>query len=99
MMVSLTMQSFFTIIMLLRKVTQYIMSTLLTLKKSKINNTALTTPCKGLNILFLGQITTTATHNQNSTRNSKTKMYIYLHPLLLRTYIHGTVEAEEQQDA
>ena len=38
MMVSLTMQSCFTIITLLRKVTEYIVSTLLTLKKLKINN-------------------------------------------------------------
>ena len=72
MMVSLMMQSLFTIITLLRKAPEYIMSTLLTLKKSKINNTALTIPCKVLNILFLSQITTTATHNQNSTKNSKT---------------------------
>ena len=41
MTVSLMMQSFFTIITVLRKVTEYIVSTLLTLKKSKINNTAL----------------------------------------------------------
>ena len=58
-MVSLMMQSFFTIITLLRKVREYVVSTLLTLKKLKINNTALTIPCKALNILFLSQITTT----------------------------------------
>ena len=97
MTVSLTMQSFFTIITLLRKVTEYIVSTLLTLKKLKINNIALTIPHKVLNILFLSQITITATCNQNSTRNSKIKMYIYLHPPLLRTYTHGNVEAEEEQ--
>ena len=51
------------------------------LKKLKINNTDLIIPCKGLNILFLSQITTTATHNQSSIRNSKTKMYTYPHPL------------------
>ena len=97
MMVSLMTQSFLTIITLLRKVTEYVMSTLLTLKKLKINNTALIILCKVLNISFLSQITTTATHKQNSTRNSKTKMYIYLHPPLLRTYAHGMVEAEEEQ--
>ena len=80
MTVSLMMQSFFTIITLLRKVTEYVVSTLLTLKKSKINNTALTILHKALNILFLSQITTIATHNQNSTRNSKTKMYTYPPP-------------------
>ena len=96
-MVSLTMQSFFAILTLLRKATEYVMSTLLTLKKLKINNTDLIILCKVLNILFLSQIITTATHNQNSTRNSKTKTYIYPHPLLLRTYAHGMVEAEEQQ--
>ena len=80
MMVSLMMQSFFTIITLLRKVTEYIVSTLLTLKKSKINNTALTIPHKALNVKFLSQITTATTHNQNSTRNSKTKMYTYPYP-------------------
>ena len=80
MMVSLMIQSFFTIITLLRKVTEYIVSTLLTLKKSKINNTALTILGKVLNIIFLSQITTTTTHNQNSTRNSKIKTYTYPHP-------------------
>ena len=99
MMVSLMMQSFFTIITLLRIVTEYVVSILLTLKKSKINNTALTIQRKVLNILFLSQITTIATHNQNSTRNSKTKTYIYPHPPLLRTYAHGMVEAEEEQGA
>ena len=80
MMVSLMTQSFFTIITLLRKATEYVMSTLLTLKKLKINNTALTIPGRVLNILFLSQITTTVTHKQNSTRNSKTKMCTYPHP-------------------
>ena len=68
MTVSLMMQSFFTIITLLRKATEYIVSPLLTLKKWKINNTALIIPHKVSNILFLSQITTTATHNQNSTK-------------------------------
>ena len=99
MKVSLTMQSSFTIITLLREVTEYIVSTLLTLKKSKINNTALIIPGKVLNILFLSQITTTATHNQSSIRNSKTKTCTYPQPPLLRTYAHGTVEAEEEQGA
>ena len=89
------MQSFSIITILLRKVTEYIVSTLLTLKKSKINNTALTILCKVLNIIFLSQIIITTTHNQNSTRNSKIKMYTYPHPPLSRTYIHGMVEAEE----
>ena len=73
------------------------MSTLLTLKKLKINSTALIILCKVLNILFQRQITTTATHNQNSTRNNKTKMYIYPHSPLSRTYALGMVEAEEEQ--
>ena len=77
---SLMMQSFSIITILLRKVTEYIMSTLLTLKKSKINNTALTILCKVLNIIFLSQIIITTTHNQNSTRDSKIKMYTYTHP-------------------
>ena len=96
MTVSLMMQSFSTIITLLRKVTEYVMSTLLTLQKSKSNNIALTIPRRVLNIIFLSQITITTTYNQNSTRDSKTKMYTYPHHPLLRTYIHGKVEAEEQ---
>ena len=94
--VHLMMQSFSTIITLPRKVTEYIMSTLLTLKKSKSNNTPPTILCKVLNIIFLSQITITTTHNQNSTQDSKTKMYTYPHHPLPRTYIHGTVEAEEE---
>ena len=50
-------------------------------EKLKINNTALTIPCKVLNIIFLSQIIITTTHNQNSTRDSKIKMYTYPHPL------------------
>ena len=99
MMVSLMMQSSFTIITLLRKVTEYVMSTLLILKKLKINNTALIIPRKVLNILFLSQITTTTTHNQSSIRNSKTKTYTYPHPPLSGTDAHGTVEAKEEQGA
>ena len=99
MKVSLMTQSSFTIITLLRKVTEYVVSTLLILKKLKINNTALIILCKVLNILFLSQITTTVTHNQSSIRNSKTKMYTYPHSPLSRTYTHGMVEAEEEQGA
>ena len=99
MTVSLMMQSFSIITILLRKATEYVVSTLLTLKKSKINNTALTIPCKALNIIFLSQIIITKIHNQNSTRNSKIKMYTYPHCPLSRTYVHGMVEAEEEPGA
>ena len=54
-----------------------------------------TIPQKVLSIIFLSQIFIT-THNQNSTRDSKIKMYTYLHHPLSRTYVHGTVEAEEE---
>ena len=64
---------------------EYMVSTLLTLKKLKINNTALTIPSKVLNIIFLSQIIITTKHNQNSTRDSKIKIYTYPHPPLLRT--------------
>ena len=94
--VSLMMQSFSIITILLRKVTEYVVSTLLTLKKLKINNTVLTILHKVLNIIFLSQIVVTATQNQNSTRDSKIKTYTYPHPPLSRTYVHGTVEAEEE---
>ena len=70
MMVSSMMQSFFTIITLLRKATEYAISTLLTSKKLKIKNTALILH-KALNTIFLSQITITMTQNQSSTRNSK----------------------------
>ena len=36
---------------------------------------------------------------QSRNRNSKTKKYTYSHPPLLRTYAHGMVEEEEEQDA
>ena len=81
MMVSLMMQSFSIITILLRKVTEYIVSTLLTLKKLKINNTALTILHKALNIIFLSQIIIATTHNQNSTRNSKIKNILTPIPL------------------
>ena len=41
-------------------------------------------------------IITMLIHDQNSTRDSKTKMYTYPHLPLLKTYIHGTVEDEEE---
>ena len=94
MMVSLMMQSFSIITILLRKVTEYVMSTLLTLKKSKTNNTALTILQKESNTTFLNWIIITPIHNQNSTRDSKTKTYTYPHPPLLRTCVHGMVEVE-----
>ena len=93
---SLMMQSFSIIIIPLRKVTEYVVTTLLTLKKSKTKNTALTIPHKALNTTSLHQIITTLIHNQNSTRDSKTKMYTCPHLPLLKTYIHGMVEAEEE---
>ena len=46
-------------------------------EKDKDQHTALTIPCKALNIIFLSQIIITKIHNQNSTRNSKIKMYTY----------------------
>ena len=76
------MQSFSIITILLRKVTEYIVSTLLTLKKSKINNTALTIPHKVLNIISLSQIIITTTHNQNSARNSKIKCILTPTPFI-----------------
>ena len=95
-MVSLAMQSFSIITTLLRKVTEYVMSTLLTLKKLKIKNTVLTILHKESNTTFWNLIIITPIHNQNSTRDSKTKTYTYPHPPLSKTYIHGTVEAEEE---
>ena len=35
-------------------------------------------------------------HDQNGTRDSKTKMFAYPHLPLLKTYIHGMVEAKEE---
>ena len=70
------------------------MSTLLILKKSKTNNTALTILHKESNTTSPNQIIITPIHNQNNTRVSKTKTYTYLHPPLLRTYVHGIIEAE-----
>ena len=90
------MQSFSIITILLRKATEYIASTLLTLKKSKTKNTALTILHKESNAIFLNQIIITPIHNQNSTRDSKTKMYTYPHLPLSKTYVHGMVEAEEE---
>ena len=72
------------------------MSTLLTLKKSKTKNTALTILHKALNTTSLNQIITMPIHDQNGTRDSKTKMFTYPHLPLLKTYVHGIVEAEEQ---
>ena len=95
-MASLMMQSFSIIIIPLRKVTEYIMSTLLTLKKSKTKNTVLTILHKALNTTSLNWIITTLIHDQNSTRDSKTKTYTYPHLPLLKTYIHGTVEDEKE---
>ena len=94
--VSLMMQSFSIIITPLRKVTEYVMSTLLTLKKQKTKNTALTILHRELNTTSLNWIIITPINNQNSIRNSKTKMYTYPHPPLLKTYVHGMVEAEEE---
>ena len=96
MKVSLMMESFSIIITPLRKVTEYIVSTLLTLKKSKIKNTALTILHKELNTTSLNWIIITPIHNENSTKDSKTKMYTYPHPPLSKTCVHGTVEAEEE---
>ena len=93
---SLMMQSFYIIINLLRKVTEYIVSTLLTLKKLKTKNTALTIWHKESNTTSLNLIIITPIHNQNSTRDSKTKTYTYPHPPLSKTYVLGTVEAEEE---
>ena len=86
--VSLMMQSFSIIIILLRKVTEYVVSTLLTLKNSKTKNTALTILHKESNTTSLNWIIITPIHNQNITRDSKTKMYTYPHPLYQRlTYM------------
>ena len=96
MTVSLMTQNFFIITILLRKVTEYIVSTLLTLKKLKTKNTALTILHKKLNTTILNQIITTPIHDQNSTRDSKTKMYTYPHLPLSKSYMHGMVEVEEE---
>ena len=93
---SLMMQSFFITIIPLKKVTKYIVSTLLTLKKPKTKNTALTIHNKVLNTTSLNQIITMLIHDQNSTRDSKTKTYTYPHLSLLKTYVHGMVEDEEE---
>ena len=66
------------------------------LKKLKTKNTALTILCKESNTTFLNQIITTPIHNQNSTRDSKTKTYTYPYLPLLKTYVHGMVEVEEE---
>ena len=84
------------IIIPLRKVTEYIVSTLFTLKKLKTKNTALTILHKVSNTISLNWIIIMPIHDQNSTRDSKTKMYTYPHPHLLKTYVHGMVEAEEE---
>ena len=65
-------------------------------KKSKTRNTALTILHKALNTTSLNQIITMVIHDQNSTRDSKVKTYTYPHPTLLKTYIHGTAEDEEE---
>ena len=51
---------------------------------------------QGINTTSPNQIITMPIHNQNSTRNSKTKMYTHPHLPLLKTCIHGTVEDEEE---
>ena len=61
-----------------------------------MKNTVLTILRKELNTIFLNLIITAPIYNQNSTRDNKTKMYTYLHPPLSKTYVHGTVEAEEE---
>ena len=70
----------------------------ITLKKLKIKNTALAILCKELNTRFLSQTITVPIYHQKSTRDSKTKTYTYLHPPLPKTYVHGTIEAEEEPD-
>ena len=71
------------------------MSTLLTLKKLKINNTALTIPHKVLNIIFLSQIIITTTHNQTVPETAKSKHILTPTP----STIHGMVETEEEPGA
>ena len=51
---------------------------------------------QGVKYHILNRIITTPIHNQNSTRDSKTKTYTYLHLPLSKTYVHGTVEVEEE---
>ena len=96
MMASSMMQSFSIIRIPLRKVAEYVMSTLLTLKKLKTKNTALTIPHKALNTTSPNRIITMLIHNPNSTRDSKTQTYTYPHLPLLKTYIHGMIEDEEE---
>ena len=67
-------------------------------QKLRINNTAFTRWHKGLNTIFRSQIIIKTTHDQSCTRDSKINKYTYLHPPQLKTYIHGTVEAEGEQD-
>ena len=93
---SLMMQSSLITITPLRKVIEYIVSTLLTLKKLKTKNTALTIPHKALNTRSLNWTTTTLIHNQNSTRDIKTKMSIYLPLPPLKICIHGVVADMEE---
>ena len=73
------MRSFLIMTTPLRKVTEYVMSTLLTLKKSKTKNTVLTIPHKGLNTRSLNQTATTLIHSQNSTTDIKNQNF-YLPP-------------------
>ena len=63
-------------------------------EKLKIKNTALTILCKELKTIFLSLIITMPIYNQNSTRDSKTKMSTYLQPPLLKIYVYGMGEAE-----
>ena len=87
---SLRMQSSLITTTPLRKVTEYVVSTLLILRKSQTKNIALTiAQPQALNTRSLNQTTTTQTTNQNSTRGIKIQMYISLPLHLLKIYGQG----------